>query len=86
MFLWGSSTRRRPVARMADTELERRLREAGSGFIESHRQAESAIREAASAGMPPDAIVHVSGLSPETVGAFLRQLGYTPKVDVKRKD
>lgn len=56
------------------SELERRLRETGSEFIESHQQAETAIREAARSGMPPEAIAHVSGLSPETVGAFLRQL------------
>ncbi len=57
---------------MADTDIERRLREAGSEFIDSHRTAEAAIREAASVGMPAEAIAHVSGLSPETVAAFLR--------------
>jgi hypothetical protein len=56
---------------VADTDIERRLREAGSEFIESHRHAEAAISEAADAGMPPDAIAHVTGLSPETVAAFL---------------
>ena len=57
---------------MADTDIERRLRQAGSEFIESHRHAETAISEAADVGMPPDAIAHVTGLSPETVAAFLR--------------
>ncbi len=64
---------------MADTDVERRLREAGSEFIESHRKAETAIREATRAGMPPEAIAHVSELSPETVSAFLRQLIRAPK-------
>jgi hypothetical protein len=57
---------------MADTDPERRLRETGSEFIESHRQTEAAISEAARAGMSPEAIAHVSGLSSETVAAFLR--------------
>jgi hypothetical protein len=57
---------------MADTDIERRLREAGSEFVESHRHAEIAISEAAEVGMPPDAIANVTGLSPETVAAFLR--------------
>jgi hypothetical protein len=57
---------------MADTDIERRLREAGSEFIESHRKTEVAIREADRAGIPPEAISHVSGLSLETVRAFLR--------------
>ncbi len=57
---------------MAETDVERRLREAGSEFIESHRRAETAISEAVDAGMPPEAIGRVSGLSPETVAAFLR--------------
>jgi|GEM_PF-3338377 hypothetical protein len=64
---------------MADTDIERRLREAGSEFIEAHRKAEAAIREATAAGLPPEPIVHISGLSPETVAAFLRQLVQTPK-------
>jgi len=64
---------------MADTDIERRLREAGSEFIEAHRKAEAAIREAAATGMTPEPIAHVSGLSPETVAAFLRQLVRTPK-------
>jgi DNA-binding transcriptional LysR family regulator len=64
---------------MADPDIERRLQEAGSEFIEAHRRAEAAIREATAAGMPPEPIAHVSGLSPETVAAFLRQLVRTPK-------
>jgi hypothetical protein len=63
---------------MADTDIERRLREAGGEFIEAHRSAEMAIRDATAAGMPPDAIAHVSGLSPETVAAFLRHLDTEP--------
>jgi hypothetical protein len=57
---------------MPDTEIERRLRETGGVFIEAHEQATRAIREAANAGMPAEAISHVSELSPETVRAFLR--------------
>jgi hypothetical protein len=64
---------------MAETDIERRLREAGSEFIESHRRAETAIREAVRVGMPPDAIAHVSGLSRPTVDAFLAQLVNAPK-------
>jgi hypothetical protein len=64
---------------VADTDIERRLREAGGEFIESHRKAEAAIREATAAGMPPEPIAHVSGLLPETVAAYLRQLVRTPK-------
>jgi hypothetical protein len=57
---------------MPDTEVERRLRESGAVFIEAHDEAADAIREAAEAGMPAEAISDVSGLSPETVRAFLR--------------
>jgi hypothetical protein len=57
---------------MPDTEIERRLREAGAAFIEAHERASDAIREAAGAGMPDEAISNVSELSPETVRAFLR--------------
>ncbi len=57
---------------MPESEIERRLRQAGTEFIESHRIASGAIREAAEAGMGPEAISHVSGLSLETVRAFLR--------------
>ena len=62
---------------MADSEIERRLRQAGREFIDAHGNAETAISEAASAGMVPAAISDVSGLSPETVGIFLRRT--TPK-------
>jgi len=64
---------------MAETDPERRLREAGTEFIESHRRAETAIREAVRAGMPSEVIAHVSGLSRPTVDAFLQQLVDTPK-------
>ena len=57
---------------MRDIEIERRLREAGAVFSEAHERAARAIREAADAGMPDEAISHVSELSPETVRAFLR--------------
>jgi len=56
---------------VAETDIERRLREAGSEFIESHQRADTAIREAANAGMAPKAISRVSGLSARTVAAFL---------------
>jgi hypothetical protein len=55
-----------------DTEIEQRLREAGTVFIEAHDRAALAIREAADAGVPAEAISHISGLSHETVAAFLR--------------
>jgi len=64
---------------MADIDIERRLQRAGRDFIEAHRKAEAAIREAAAAGMTPESIAHVSALSPETVAAFLRQMVQTPK-------
>lgn len=64
---------------MTDTDIERRLQEAGSKFIEAHRKAGEAIREATAAGMPPEPIAHVSGLSPETVAAFLRAPVQTTK-------
>jgi len=59
---------------MAETDIERRLREAGSEFIESHRLTEAAIEEAVGGGMGADAIARVSGLSRPTVDAFLRQI------------
>jgi len=59
---------------MAETDIERRLREAGSEFIDSHGRADAAIREAVGAGMGADAIVRVSGLSRPTVDAFLQQI------------
>jgi hypothetical protein len=55
-----------------DTKIEQRLREAGAVFIEAHDRATLAIREAANSGMPAEAISHTSGLSHETVAAFLR--------------
>jgi hypothetical protein len=57
---------------MPETEIERRLRDAGAVFIEAHDGAALVIREAADAGMPTEAISHVSGLSHETVATFLR--------------
>jgi len=59
------------------SDVERHLRDAGGELIESHRKAEAAIGAAARAGMSPEAIGEVSGLSAETVAAFLRQLGDT---------
>jgi hypothetical protein len=59
---------------MSDIEIEERLRDAGLEFVESHRKAEAAIREAASVGMPPERISEVSALSSETVRAFLRAI------------
>ncbi len=57
---------------MTEPDLQQRLRKLGREFIESHDRAGEAIREAARAGMAPDAISHLSGLSPETVAAFLQ--------------
>jgi hypothetical protein len=57
---------------MPDTAIERRLCEAGRRFIDAHKDTEAAIREAADGGMTADAISHVSGLSGDTVSAFLR--------------
>jgi hypothetical protein len=57
---------------MPETEVEQQLREAGAVFIEAHNRAALAIREAADAGMVAEGIAKVSGLSPETVAAFLR--------------
>ena len=57
---------------MPDTEIERRLREAGAAFIEAHERAARAIRDAADGGMPDEVILQVSELSAETVRAFLR--------------
>lgn len=57
---------------MPESEIERRLRVAGASFIESHEAAAEAIREARSAGMSAEDISGVSGLSAETVAAFLR--------------
>ncbi len=59
----------------ATSDIERRLQDAGGEFIDSHRKASIAIGEAAKAGMDPDAIARVSGLSPETVRIFLRAAG-----------
>jgi hypothetical protein len=64
---------------MPETDIERRLREAGSEFIGSHQRAEAAIRDAVGVGMPADAISSVSGLSRPTVDAFLGQLINTPQ-------
>jgi DNA-binding NarL/FixJ family response regulator len=58
---------------------ENELRDAAAEFIESHRRTEAAISKAASAGMTGEVIARVSGLSPETVDAFLRQLVNAPK-------
>jgi hypothetical protein len=57
---------------MADTDVEQRLRDAGGEFIAAHDKAEAAIREAAGVGISAETISDASGLSPETVRAFLR--------------
>jgi hypothetical protein len=57
---------------MADTDIERRLCEAGGEFIAAHDKAEAAIREAVTVGMPTETISDASGLSAATVHAFLR--------------
>ncbi len=67
------------LPQMTETDLERRLREAGGEFIESHRRTESAIREAVEAGLPTESLVQVSGLSRPTIDAFLGQLGSPPE-------
>ena len=48
---------------MVASDIDRRLREAGSKFIKSHDEAEAAIREAARNEMAPETISRVSGLS-----------------------
>ncbi len=60
---------------MADTDIEHRLREVGGEFIKAHGKAEAVIREAVGVGMSADMISNASGLSPDTVGAFLRASG-----------
>jgi hypothetical protein len=57
---------------MPESEIQRRLRAAGATFVEAHDAAAEAIRDARSAGMSPEEISAVSGLSAETVAAFLR--------------
>jgi hypothetical protein len=54
------------------TPYEQRLHEAGGEFITAHDKAEAAIREAVRAGMSAETISDASGLSPETVRAFLQ--------------
>jgi len=56
---------------MSDPDIEQRLQEAGREFITAHGKAEAAIREAVRVGMSAEAISHASGLSAETVDAFL---------------
>jgi catechol 2,3-dioxygenase-like lactoylglutathione lyase family enzyme len=63
----------RGLLETAEIDIERRLREAGSEFIESHDRTEAAIRAAAQAGMTEEAIARVSGLSHRTVAAFLHK-------------
>jgi hypothetical protein len=55
-----------------NANIERQLREVGAEFIEAHEEAAVVIRQAASAGMSAEAISQASGLSLETVCAFLR--------------
>jgi hypothetical protein len=57
---------------MADTGIEQRLHEAGGEFITAHHKAETAIREAVRVGMSAATISDASGLSHETVRAFLQ--------------
>lgn len=60
---------------MPESDVERRLRETGAEFIDAHEKAAEAIRQARDAGMPAQEITQVSGLSRETVAAFLRASG-----------
>lgn len=55
-----------------NSNIEQELRKVGAEFIEAHEQAAVVIREAASAGMSAEVISQTSGLSLETVRAFLR--------------
>lgn len=57
---------------MAETEIEQRLHEAGREFIAAHDRVETIVREALEAGMSAETLSDASGLSPETVRAFLR--------------
>jgi argininosuccinate lyase len=57
---------------MTETDIDQRLHEAGAEFITAHDRAGVAIREALRAGMSAEAISDASGLSPETVRAFLQ--------------
>jgi hypothetical protein len=57
---------------MTETDIEQRLLEAGGEFITAHDRAEVAIREALRVGMTAESISDASGLSPETVRAFLQ--------------
>ena len=61
-----------PSSAMPDDEIEQRLRATGAVFIEAHEEAADAIGHARDAGMSPVAISELSGLSAETVAAFLR--------------
>jgi hypothetical protein len=56
----------------SESDVERRLREMGGAFIEVHDDTANVIREAANSGMTPAEICSVSGLSRESVAAFLR--------------
>jgi hypothetical protein len=57
---------------MAETDIEQRLHEVGGEFITAHDRAEATIREALRVGMSAETISDASGLSPETVRAFLQ--------------
>jgi len=54
------------------TQIESRLQDVGRAFIEAHDDAGLAIREAAGAGLSVEEMARASGLSPQTVRAFLR--------------
>jgi hypothetical protein len=60
-------------SRVSGDDIEQQLRESGAEFVKSHDRTEAAIRIAAESGMSDEAIVRVSGLSPETIAAFLRR-------------
>jgi translation initiation factor 2B subunit (eIF-2B alpha/beta/delta family) len=60
---------------MSDAATEQRLRAAGEDFTRAHENAAEVMVEARSAGFTAEAIVLLSGLSRETVAAFLRSAG-----------
>lgn len=69
------------TAAIQQLDLGLRLREAGEAFARSHDSAADAIADAARRGMSAAAIAEHSGLSPQTVGVFLRHMGLTSEPD-----